>query len=373
VKPEDLPFAFNRAPVWRRIAVLFAGPAFNFIFAIVVYWVLLMVGVPGFIPEVGAVREQSLAAQAGLRQGDVIRSVGGESVTTQGGALLAIVDRLVDDGIVPLQVANGGGEREINIMAVGRSEELTRPGALLTGLGFEFAQPPIPAVLGQILPDSVAAKAGLQSGDRVIRIDGEPVADFVALVKIVSQRPNRDTVFEIERQGQLLNVPLTVGERIENGKVVGRIGAGYAPYEPPESMRTVERFGPIAAIPAAIGKTWETCALSVKLMGKLVTGEVSIRNVSGPVGIANVAGFAAQEGPMEFFGFLCLISISIGILNLMPVPILDGGQIVYQVAELLKGAPVSDRAQIWGQQVGFVLLGLLLVLALFNDLAPRAS
>jgi regulator of sigma E protease len=374
VSPADLPFAFNRAPVWKRIAVLFAGPGFNFLFAIFAYWLLFIAGLPGLTPQVGVVTPNSLAASAGLLSGDEIQSVAGHKVTTREAVVLAMVNELVDDGIVELRVKDSrGAEREVNLVATGRSQELTEPYALLPGLGFDFVDPPIPAVLGQITPDDVAAKAGLQTGDRIVRVDDQPVADFHAFRALIEARAKRDVVIDLVRQGASLTVRLTVAEKMEQGKSVGRIGVTPAPIVIPTDMRTVQRYGVLESFPRAMAKTWETSALSVKLMWKLVTGKVSVKGISGPIGIASMAGFAAQQGLTEFTLLLALISISIGILNLMPIPILDGGQIVYQLAELVKGRPVSERAQLLGQQAGIVLLGLLMIVALFNDLAPHLS
>jgi len=374
VSPADLPFAFNRAPVWKRVAVLFAGPGFNFLFAILAYYALFVAGLPGLTPQVGVVAPNSLAANAGLRAGDEIQMVAGREVTTREAVVLAMVNELVDDGIVDLRVKDAqGAEREVSLVATNRSRELTEPYALLPGLGFEFVSPPIPAVLGEITPDGAAAKAGLQSGDRILRIDDQPVADFLAFRALIEARANRDVVLDVLRKEEPLTLRLTVAEKVEQGKSVGRIGVGPAPIVVPEDMRTVQRYGLLEALPGAVVKTWETSALSVKLMWKLVTGKVSVKGISGPIGIASMAGFAAQQGLTEFTMLLALISISIGILNLMPIPILDGGQIVYQLAELLKGAPVSDRAQMLGQQAGIVLLVLLMGLALFNDIAPHVS
>lgn len=374
VRDQDIPFAFNRQPVWKRIAVLLAGPGFNFIFAIVAYWALFVSGIPGLTPVIGEVKQNSLAAEAGLRSGDRIERVEDRDVQTRDAVVLELIRELVDDGVVDMRVRGAdGGERQVQIQAVDRSRELTEPNALLPGLGFDFWQPPVPAVVGEIRADGAAAKSQLRSGDEIVRFDGQEVRDFIALRSLITARPDREVVVAVRRNGQALEFPVTVGSAIEDGKVVGRLGFLPAPVEIPQEMQTVQRYGVVAAFGSAAAKTWDTSVLTVNLLWNVVTGKVSMKSISGPVGIATVTGFAAKQGIIAFVGLLALISISLGVLNLLPIPILDGGQIVYQVAELLKGGPVSERAQLLGQQVGIVLLILLMGIALFNDLAVHVG
>lgn len=374
VKDQDRPFAFNRQPVWKRIAVLLAGPGFNFIFAIVAYWALFLSGIPGYTPVIGAVTPNSLAAEAGLKTGDRIESIEGREVQTRDAVVLEVIRELVDDGVVDMSVRGADGDvRELQVQAVDRSRELTEPNALLPGLGFEFWFPKVPAVLGEILVDGAGAKAGLRGGDEVVRFDGQEVTDFLALRSLIESRPDREVIIGIRRDGESLELPITVGSAIADGKVVGRLGVGPAPIEIPQEMQTLQRYGVVAGFGEAVVKTWDTSVLTVNLLWKVVTGKVSMKSISGPVGIATVTGFAAKQGVVVFVGLLALISISLGVLNLMPIPILDGGQIVYQLAELLKGGPVSERAQLLGQQVGIVLLIVLMGIALFNDLAVHVG
>jgi len=328
--------------------------------------VLLNIGETTLRPVIGSVAPNSLAANAGLRPQDVIESVGGRSVATFESASVEIVKELVDDGIVEFRVrGSDGSQRDVSLLAVDRSRELTEPGALYPGLGFEFQ---LPAVVGKLTPGGAGEKAGLRVGDRVLRIDGQAVSGFLGLRTLIGERPNRAVALEVRRGDETLNLTAQVGADEEEGRIVGRLGVGVS-----EEYFTVQRYGGLDALSGAVAKTWQTSVLSLNLMWKLVTGKVSLKGISGPVGIAKFAGNAAQQGVVVYLGFLALISISIGILNLMPIPILDGGQIVYQLAELLKGGPVSERAQMLGQQAGIVLLVLLMGLALFNDLAPHVS
>ena len=370
VAPRDLPQAFNRQPVWKRIAVLLAGPGFNFLFAIVAYWVLLVVGVPGLKPVIGDVAPASIAAQAGLHSGDEIVAIAGRKTPTREAVINGVIEQLLGDGVIDMNVRDaGGGERSLNLHAEHRSRELTEPNALLKGLGFDFWYPRLLAVVGEVSSNSPAAEAGVHVGDKVLRFDGETVTDYAQLRSLIEPRAGRDVVVQVSRGGETLELPLHVGEQTHEGRTIGLMGV--LPAEPivPDSILTVDREGPIAAIGGAMEKTYDGTMLTFKLVGRLVTGDVSLKSISGPVGIAAVTGVAVRQGAIVFLTLLALISISVGVLNLLPVPMLDGGQIVYQLVELLKGGPVSERAQVLFQQVGIMLLILLAGLALYNDIA----
>jgi regulator of sigma E protease len=375
VPATDVERAFNRQPVWKRVAVLAAGPAFNFLFAIVAYWILLMAGIVSFKPVVGEVAAGSLASAAGLARDDVIVSVAHHAVDTREEAILAILEDLIDDGTVELGVRRpDGSERQVDLAAGARREQLTEPGALLPGLGFEFWLPRLPAVVGRLTEDGPAARAGIRPGDEIVALDGHPVADFRALVALVEPRMNREVTIDVRRNGDLVQVPVRVAEQTVDGRTIGRIGVEPAPGPAvPADMRALQKYAPLPAIPRAVEKTWDMSALTVTMLWNVVTGEVSAKNISGPINIAEYAGFSASQGLLVFLNFLAIVSISLGVLNLLPIPILDGGQIVYQVAELVKGSPVSDRAQTWGQQVGIALLLLLMSFAFYNDIARLLS
>jgi regulator of sigma E protease len=377
VASQDFSRAFNRQPVWKRVAVLFAGPGFNFLFAIAAYWVLFLTGVPEVTPVVGEVKPNSIAAGAGLRSDDRILAVAGRDTPTRQVALLEILDAVLDDGIVDLRVVGkDGATRTVELVVTGRGRELTEPNALFPGLGFDFWYPQSPAVLGEIKVDGAAAKAGLRKGDRVLQLDGQTVATFEQMSKLIAARPGSEVALEIMRDTERLSISALLSKEVDaSGKQVGRLGVGVGgervPF--PEEMRVMHKEAFFPALASAGVETWNKVNFTFKMVWKLVSGQVSIKSISGPIGIATVAGTAMQYGFFVFLNLLALISISIGALNLLPVPILDGGQIVYQLVELLKGGPVSERAQLLGQQVGIVLLGLLMILALFNDIAPHVS
>jgi regulator of sigma E protease len=377
VAPGLLDQAYNRKPVWRRILVLLAGPSANFVFAVAAYWVLFVVGVPALKPVVGDVTADSIAARAGMHEGDAIVAVAGEAVVTREGAVLAILDRLMGSEPIDIEVRGDGGQGDTRSLALaieGSRRALTEPGALLPGLGFDFWYPTVPTEIGKIVPGSPAEMAGLKPGDRIVAVDERAVDDFTALVRIVLPSPGKTLRFTIERHGDRFDVPIEVQAQREGDRLVGRIGiqpvAGLAM---PEDMKALERFGPIDAATRAVDKTWNMSVLTVRMIWNVVTGDVSVKNLSGPINIAEYAGFSARQGILSFLSFLAIVSVSLFVLNLLPIPVLDGGQIVYQLAELVKGSPLSERAQAVGQQIGILLLLVLMSFAFYNDLSRLFS
>ncbi len=372
VAPEDLPRSFQQRPPLARIAVLLAGPGFNFLFAIIAFWALYMYGVPGLKPVVGEITTGSVAEAAGLRPEDTIVAVAGRDVATREGAVLGILDALVDAGRVDIAVEGADGrERDVALeVPAERRRGLTEPGALLSGLGFGFWLPRQPVEVGSVEEGGPAALAGVLAGDRITAVDGVAVEDFGAFVGLIRDRPGDTVVLDLDRGGEARRVRVEVRSDVEDGVTVGRIGmtsTGRVAF--PDSMRTLERYGPLAAIPPAVGETWSKTVLTVKFLGRMVTGDVSTKNISGPINIAQYAGLSALGGITYFLGFLALVSISLGVLNLLPIPILDGGQILYQLAEMVKGKPLSDEAQLMGQKVGIAFLVALMSFAFYNDIA----
>ncbi|MFU8820336.1 MAG: RIP metalloprotease RseP [Gammaproteobacteria bacterium] len=375
VAPDDLPRAFNRQSPSRRIAVLFAGPAFNFLFAIAVYWIMFVVGVPAVKPLIGAIEPGSAAAEAGLRSGDRIVAVDGSSTDTMMAAQLGLLKAMVPGGRATLELeAPDGNRRTAHIEYVGDTHALTEPGAMFPGLGIGLWRPQIPAVIGELVPEGTAAASGLEPGDRVLSVDGRPVAGWDELVAVVRARPGETVDVVLERAGATRSLALFIGAADDEGQRVGRIGAGpRVTADLWDPVRTEQRFGPVGAIGQAVGETWRMSALTVTMMGRMVLGQVSVKNISGPINIAQAAGFTAAAGLTAFLSFLAIVSISLGIINLLPIPLLDGGQIVYQCVEVAKGSPVSERAQIIGQQVGILLLLMLMTFAFYNDIVRLAT
>jgi len=373
VPPEDLPRAFNRRPPLARIAVLLAGPLFNFLFAIFAFWLVFMQGVPGLKPVIGEVAPGSFAAAADLRALDRIERVGDDEAGTRQAAVLGILDHLVADGEVPLTVRDERGAVRNLLIAVPeeRRRALTEPGTLLAGLGFSFWYPPQPVVVTELTPGSPAERAGIRAGDRIESVDGEAVDDFQRFVARIEARAGRATELTATRDGRAIAFELVPDRIVENGREIGRIGLGSrgpADLRFPSEMQTIERHGPIAAVRVAVAETWQKSALTVRFLWKMVTGDVSTRNISGPINIAQFAGLTASEGLIYYLSFLALVSISLAVLNLLPVPVLDGGQIAYQLVEMVKGAPLSMEAQVLGQKVGIAMLAVLMGFAFYNDI-----
>jgi regulator of sigma E protease len=369
IPEEDEGRAFNQRPIPHRIAVLLAGPAFNFLFAIVAYWALFIYGIPTLVPAVGGVEPESYAAEAGLQQGDRIIAVGDVATADWETALVAMLDHMVSEGRVPLTLeAADGWQRPVSIDVGDDARRLTEPGMLFDGLGFQpFGPGDLPADIGRVEDDGPAKGAGLEAGDRIVAVNGIKVDDFAALVDIVQERANKEVAVEFLRDGSQLTTTLTIQERIVDGEIRGRLGVArggdFVDYY------YQRRFGPVESLTQAMARTWSSTVFTLRMLGRMITGDVSIKNISGPINIAQFAGESAQRGPDYFLGFLAIVSISLGVLNLLPIPVLDGGQIVYQSIEGLKGSPMSERAQIMGQQIGIFALILLMSFAFYNDLA----
>ena len=372
VAPEDLASSFTRKAPWQRILVLLAGPAFNIIFAILVLWAILWSsGEPQVRPVVGKVVPDSIAARADLRTNDQFLRIENRDVATHSDVVLGLVEAISDDGQIEIDVQRPGSGVRTLALRIDDPEvrrALTEPSALLRGLGMRFWTPPVPAEFGKVDAGGPAALAGLQPGDRVTAIDGEPVADFPALVELISARPNRDVVVSYLRNGQAAEVRLRSTADLIEGKEIGRIRVATPP-PPPWPAELVEQrdYGPLESLTVATQRAWDMTVLQAKMFARMLFGQVSLKNLSGPLSIAEFAGESAQSGLAEFLGFLIVISLSLGFLNLLPIPILDGGQIVYQLIEWFRGSPIPERVQALGQQVGIALLLMLMGIALFND------
>jgi regulator of sigma E protease len=352
--------AFHQRPVWQRVAVLLAGPAFNFLFAIVAYWLMFVTGVQDLKPIVERVEPNSVAARAGIESGDEIETVGGQPSPTWESATLLILDELLGDGRIDLRVREpSGATKDLELDVRGRAQELTEPAVLFQGLGIRRGAA---AVVGVVEEGSPAARAGLKPGDRVIRGNGEPIEGWTQWVEFLQGRPGETVELSVLRAGAELSVAATLDSVTDQGKAIGRIGV-----RPPE-LWAEQRYGVLESLPRGVAKTWETITFSVSMIAHMVVGEVSLKNMSGPLAIADIAGSTAELGLAYFLSFLAAVSISLGILNLLPIPVLDGGQILYQIAEGIKGAPLSERAMLLGQQIGIFFIIALTGFAFYNDI-----
>lgn len=358
--------AFDHRPIPARIAVLLAGPAFNFLFAVLAYWFLFAGGVMALKPAVGDVTPGSYADQAGLQFGDKIVAVGDVEAKDWESTLVAILDNMVADGRVPLTLEDEGGRQRSAVINVGDDRtRLTEPGLLFDGLGFEIGQPPVE--IGALSDGGAAESAGLRVGDRIVSVDEQRTKTFNDLVSVVATRANQRVAIEYTRDEVTATINVVLGEQDVGGEKRGLLGISLPQTTSDYYHRRT--FTPLQSLNEAAMKTWTSTIFTVHMLGRMVTGDVSIKNISGPINIGQIAGESAQRGAGYFLGFLAVVSISLGVLNLLPIPILDGGQIVYQVIEMLKGSPMTDRAQILGQQVGIFALLLLMSFAFYNDIA----
>ncbi|MEO8017153.1 MAG: RIP metalloprotease RseP [Pseudomonadota bacterium] len=375
VAREDLPRAFASKPPWQRILVMLAGPAANILFAILVLWgVYWASGIVHMKAVVDKVVVGSPAAVAGLKNGDELRSIDGEPILDQGDASLGLLDAISDDGLAVIEVRDRNGrDRAVTLAIVDPDQrhKLTEPNQLYRGLGFEYWFPPIPAVLGLVMPDGPAALAGLKVGDEIKAIDGTKVRSFNELADYIRARPATSIELTVHRAGSDFVRRVTTTSELDGDRTVGRLRINPANVElafPPE-MRARTYPGPVGALTYSVSKARQMTVAQGKFFVRMLTGDVSAKNISGFVSIARYAGDAAHAGLSDFLMLMVLLSLSLGFLNLLPIPILDGGQIVFQLAEWAKGRPLSDRTYMVGQQAGLLLLVLLMGVALFNDLS----
>jgi len=369
VAPADLPRAFNRQSVYRRFFIVMAGPLANFLLAIFLYWLIFMHGVPGIKPVIGTVAPGSPAAEAQFRPGDTIVRIGQQAVTDWQDARWNLLKYAVERGTASIEVHNERGEihwRKLDLSRL-RTEDLDSD--FLRALGFVRLQLPLPPVIGRIIPGGAAERSGLQAKDEIVAIGNEPITRWDQVVAAISANPERQLVLSVKRASRMLQIGVTPEAAVDKDGRVGRIGA--APYIDPAAMQKymVEvRYSPWESVIKALERTWDTSLFSLRMLGKMIIGEVSLKNLSGPITIADYAGQSAQIGWISYLLFLALISISLGVLNLLPIPLLDGGHLMYYMLEIVKGSPVSDKTMEIGQHVGMAVLFLLMAFALYNDI-----
>ncbi|OOG27174.1 RIP metalloprotease RseP [Thioalkalivibrio denitrificans] len=366
---EDMSRAFNRQPVGKRIAIVAAGPAFNFLFAALAYWLMFMVGVSGMKPVVGEVATTSLAAEAGFQAGDRLVRVGDSETPTWELASLALLERVLEGGEAAVHVETHDGRSAVRWLDLSDTRSLLDEGQLLDKLGIRPWRPRFDPVLGDLVSGGPAERAGLQKGDRILRSDGQPVETWQEWVAMVQARPGETLRLEIERDGRRLEVDVRTDVREENGRRIGMVGA-HVDFDPAQfdEMRATVRHGPVESLGRGVVRTWDMTAMTLRVLWRLVMGDASVKNIAGPVTIAEYAGVTAVIGLSAFLGFLAIVSISLGIINLLPIPMLDGGHLMYYLVEIVKGSPVSAYVEAVGQRVGIVMIALLMTLAFYNDI-----
>ncbi|HHH36157.1 MAG TPA: RIP metalloprotease RseP [Gammaproteobacteria bacterium] len=361
--------AFNRKPVGSRLAIVAAGPLANFLFAIVAYWLMFVIGVSGIKPLIGDVQPDSLAGQGGFRNGDLILTIDGRRVQTWNGAFLALMEESLEGRRVEVEVRDESGIRRLRVLDFGSLPEGVDRSSLMDNLGLRPYSPPIPPVIGRLEPGGVAAQAGLEAGDRILEVDGRPVDDWRAWVDIVRRHPGQPLRVRLSRGEEVLTLTLTPEVVETSSGRIGRIGAAVSyPGELLKEMMAVERYSPLASLGVAMARTWDMTLLTFRMLWRMVVGDVSVANLGGPIRIAQYAGYSASAGFVSFIGFLALISISLGVLNLLPIPVLDGGHLLYYTIEAVKGSPLSEEVQALGQRLGIAILIGVMVIAFYNDL-----
>ncbi|MBL4606392.1 MAG: sigma E protease regulator RseP [Pseudomonadales bacterium] len=372
VPAELLSQTFNRKSVLQRIAIVGAGPLVNLVFAVLLYWVMFMSGVAVTIPMVGDVHESSPAAQAGVYSGQEIVSVDGRETQSWEDVIFALISRIGDSGEITLGLKSPDStmieERAVLVDRWLVGSELDSP---LAQLGIDPMMPGFEPVLGEVVPGGAADKAGLLMGDKIQAADGEIIDSWSQWVAIIRANPEKPLLLNVERDHsriELTVVPARVNN--ETGEAIGRIGARVSvPDDYGAEYQRIIRYGPLAALLPAFTKMWDRSVLTLGSIGKMLQGLISIDNISGPITIAKIAGQTASYGPEAFFSFIAYLSISLGVLNLLPIPVLDGGHLLYYFVELIKGSPVSERIQAAGAKMGMALLLAFMMLAIFNDIA----
>jgi regulator of sigma E protease len=369
VPVEDLPRAFNRQSLRVRSAVVIAGPLFNFLFAIAAFWGVLVLGETGIRPIIGEVTANTPAAGSGFAPGDEILAINGRSTPTWSLAMQELATASVGQPRPQIRVRDADGVERERAMQSSSVGDLAETRDLLGHIGLVPERPLIPPVFGKVLDGEAAQQAGIEPGDRIVSADGQPIADWGAWVDYVQARPGETIALTVERAGTDLAIALTPAAFAREDAVIGRIGASNQPApEILERYQATHRMGWGEAVPAAMGRTLEYSVLTLKVIWRILTGEASIHNLSGPITIADAAGKTASIGFVYFLKFLAIVSISLGVLNLLPVPVLDGGHLLYFAIEAVKGSPLSEAAMLQGQKIGLVLLLGLMSLAFYVDL-----
>ena len=369
VDPREAHRAFNRQSVWQRFAIVIAGPLANFLFAIGAYAGLFMYGLPEARPVLGTPPEATVAAAAGLRAGDTVRAVEGEPITTWQELRWRVLQSALQRSPLRLDVVNERGHLNSVTLDLRSFPADDVEADALERIGLRLYRPPLDPVIGQLVRAGAAERAGLQPGDRIVLADGKPVESWDALVAAVQARPDMPLPLKIERGGVSQTIEVVPAAVNAGGKRIGRIGAApQLPASHADKMLIRVQHGVLESLWKAIVKTGDIAVFSLKMLGKMLLGEVSWKHLSGPVTIADFAGQSAAMGWVSYLTFLALISISLGVLNLLPIPLLDGGHLMYYAIEIVKGKPVSERVMELGQRVGLALLLVMMAFAFYNDL-----
>jgi regulator of sigma E protease len=366
VADADLKQAFNRQTLLKRTAIVAAGPLANLLFAVAAYWLLFVTGIPGIKPLIADVERGSYAAEAGLIAGDEVLKIDRQQTPTWNAAIKALIVEAEQGGNLEIEV-NSGGTQLTHTLDVPQIE-LEQAGQLLSLLGITPLSPELPAVIGKVLAGDPADKAGLETGDKLISANGEVINSWSGWVAKIQQSADEQLAISVERGGEVLSLTLAPKAAVDgSGKIGAAVSADYKDL--PDEMKAELSYSPIVAIKEAVKQTWLFASTTLKSLFGMLTGDVSTENLGGPISIAQIAGSSAEQGMISFVSFLAMISITLGVLNLLPIPMLDGGHLLMFLIEAVSGKPISDELQIKGQRIGLFLLLLLMFTAFFNDLS----
>lgn len=371
VAKHELHRAFSTQPVWKRIAIVVAGPAFNFILAAVLYICIFIIGIPGVSPVVGEVAADSDAAMAGFRTGDRITAIDSVPVDNWQDVRLMLLESVLEDGRIDVTVSSENGEPAHRILSFDNSDLLQQDGEILQNIGLSPWQPVLEPVIAEVQPGSAAQRSGLQQGDRIMSADGRLMKTWAEWVDHVRARPGTEIRLTVDRDGGLVETTIIPAAKEENGKTIGFIGAGVdlaSANAEWDKMRLIVHYPFLESVTRGLEKTWDMTVLSFRMIGKLIMGDASTKNISGPITIAEYAGKTFSLDFRFFLDFLAIISIGLAVLNILPIPMLDGGHLLYYAVELVTGRPLPERIQILGQNIGIFLLACLISLAFYNDI-----
>ena len=369
VTDEDLPYAFNRKPIWQRACIILAGPIFNLIFAIAAYWLMFIVGVTHLAPIIGEVEPGSIAAAAGLSSSQQITAVNQHAIYSWPDFSIALAKKIGEKTRLPLTVRATNNTQKTVSLDLSRWHYDASDAYLLDSLGITPAEPDVPAVIDVVLPNTPAAKAGLVNGQTILAIDKYPVNNWQQVVSYIKPRANQQLTIKVKKDNIVSNVQVTVGEQtITSGEKLGYLGIQSVIVPWPDEMKTIEHYGVIESFIKAVVRTYDNSVTTILLLGKMIIGKISFKGISGPIGIAQGAGFSASMGFAHYLSFLALVSISLAVINLLPIPMLDGGQFIFCLLEAVIRRPIPEKIQEVCIKVGILLLLSVMLLAIYNDL-----